>query len=507
MASWKQPLAWALVVVALLGANAWVHWHNTRQHALEHSDYDAFMQAAGADDAIDDPLQRCLQGPDLPRTHWHRDTTELYCRTMLQPTLSFEQIDALLTQGKADEVDQAFDGYLRAHQSDLQQPGMFDQAFVTAGFDSNEEAARQLADRWKQASPQSAAALTASGMQYLDQALGMPAPNWNNSWPDAPDDPTPLLALARKDLERAIALQPADTMAYRELMLVDAIQDDPDAMTAAALGAQSLEPANFGVRAQLMNLAQPSWGSAFGGMNQQLRLTQSWLPHNALLRIVLSKPAVYAATCCDSASPEQLPTLLRAIDDNVSIFDLWNLGTQEFDSSPTWAAMLFTESLRFRPRDAFALHWRAEALLKSGDRANALNSIQRIASRYPQDNPIQLQLGWMAAETGHPDQAERIYLGVLQRDPGNQRAMAWLGDLYNRRLHQPAKAMPLAQQLITRDPDNPEGHLVQIFAEMQLDTPDRYTHIHDFIRRFGELELFQPELAQMRDYLRHHPRS
>jgi hypothetical protein len=94
---------------------------------------------------------------------------------------------------------------------------------------------------------------------------------------------------------------------------------------------------------------------------------------------------------------------------------------------------------------------------------------------------------------------------VLQREPGNQRAMAWLGDLYNHRLHQPAKAMPLAQQLLAHDPENPEGHVVQILAEMQLDMPDRYAHIHDFIRRFGDLDLFQPEVAQMRSYLHSHP--
>jgi tetratricopeptide (TPR) repeat protein len=507
---WPLSLIWIGVVVALvLGLNTLLPWPNPWQRKQAHDDYQAFMQAALTDDAMADPLQRCLQGPDLPHTHWHRDTTELYCETLARPTLSFEQVDALLQRHDAAGLDRTFDAYLNTQRHDPRQPGVFDQAFVTAGFDSNEEAVRRLADRWKQLSPQSTAALTASGMQYLDAAIGMPAPDWSNDWPDGgPDNPDPLLALARADLEHAIALQPANTMAYRELLLVDAMQGDTDAMTAAALGALSVDPASFGIRSQLISLAQPVWGNNFGGLSQQVQQTQAWLSHNPLLRIVLSKPAVFAtATCCGLPQPQKREAWQHAVDDNVSIFDLWDLGEQAYAADPTWSAMMFTESLRFRPRDAYALHWRAQALLELGNRAAALDSIQRIARRYPQDNPIQLQLGWMEAETGHPQQAEQVYLGVLQRDPANRRAMAWLGDLYNRRLHEPAKAMPLAQQLLALDPNNPEGLIVQAFAQMGLSMPDRYTHIHDFIDRFGDQDMFEPEVAQMRAYLHNHPEN
>jgi tetratricopeptide (TPR) repeat protein len=505
----REPLTVAILLAAalLLGAIAWVRLHNTRQDARAQDDYTAFMRAALADDAIGEPLQRCLRGPDLPNTHWHRDTTELYCRMLARPTLSFEQIYALLQQGNAAEVDRAFDAYLAAQHHDATQIGVFDQAFVTAGFDSNEAAVRQLVDRWKQLSPQSAAALTASGMQYLDTAMGVPAPNWRNSWPeDAPDNQDALLALARTDLERAIALQPADMITYRELLLTEALQDDTEAMNTTAIAALDADPANFGIRSQLISLAQPLWGQNFGGVDQQLRLTRQQLSRNPLLRIVLSKPAVFASLhCCRRAQLNQLATLLEAVDDNVSIFDLSDLSERVFNKYPAWAAMMFTESLRFQPRDANALHWRAQALLNLGDAAAALDSIQRIAVRYPQNNPIQLQLGWMEAETGHPQQAEQVYLDVLRRDPTNQRAMAWLGDLYNRRLHQPEKAMPLAQRLLQNDPQNPEGLVVQAFADMALQMPDRYAHIHDFLARFGDQPMFGKEDAQMLAYLRNHP--
>lgn len=506
---WKRPLTWILVLTVLgIGGAACVHWYNLRQTAQTGEDYDAFMQAAHVNDAITDPLQRCLHGPDLPHTHWHRDTTELYCRTMSRPTLSVEQINALLQKGNAAELDRAFDGYLNTQRNDPQQPGVFDQAFVSGGFDSNEDEARRLADRWKQLSPQSTAALTASGMQYIDAAIDATAANWANDWADdVPDNQDQLLALARADLERAIALQPANTMAYSELLYVEAMQDDADALEKTEHDALHTDPADFAIRTELIYLAQPGWGRHFGGVRHQAQQAQVWLSHNPLLRIVLSKPALFAATCCISWQPDGLPKLQRAIDDNSSAFGLQGLGKEAFDDYPTWAAMLFTESLRFRPRDAYALHWRAQALLELGDEAAALDSIQRIASRYPQDNPIQLQLGWMYAETGHPQQAEQIYLGVLQRDPSSLRAMAWLGDLYNRRLHQPAKAMPLAQRLLALDPDNPEGMVVMTFAQMGLEMPDRYTHIHDFIYRFADLGTFDPEVAQMRAYLRSHPEN
>jgi hypothetical protein len=74
-------------------------------------------------------------------------------------------------------------------------------------------------------------------------------------------------------------------------------------------------------------------------------------------------------------------------------------------------------------------------------------------------------------------------------------------------LHEPAKAMPLAQQLLALDPNNPEGLIVQAFAQMGLSMPDRYTHIHDFIDRFGDQDMFGPEIAQMRAYLHNHPEN
>jgi tetratricopeptide (TPR) repeat protein len=511
----KPPRIQLVWIALILGAvavilvfRAWGDWRNTQQTKQANADYTAFMAAVRKAEGIADPLQRCLRYPNLPDTHWNDETTLAYCQMRTRPTLSLADIDALLKQGKADQVDRTFQGYLNAQLKDPLQPGSFDQAFYNAGFDDANPRARKIINEWKRQSPGSAFALAASGMQYVDAAQRARGLGWGQ---DLTDDQVEgmheQLVLARKDLDRAEALLPTATITYRSMVYAGALDGDDDYMERSAEAGLKVDPANYGIRAQMMNQAQPKWGRMFGGERKQRQDAQAWVARNPLLRMVAARPFVYRVVCnnCDGTERVDIRALIPAADTNVSYSDLNKLAATAYDQRPRLAIEFYSESLRFNPTDPDVLRWRAELMTKLGDAEGGVQSIEQIANNHPDNNAIALLLGGIYVKVGHVKEAERTYLAILQRDPDDENAMAWLGDLYNHAGHQPEKAEALADSLISRNPNNPAGYIVRACNQMDHDLPGRYETIHYFIDHFGDRPEFKSQVAEMRAYLVSHP--
>ncbi|MFK2892031.1 tetratricopeptide repeat protein [Dyella flagellata] len=503
-----MAIATILTVLALLLVlRAWANWHDTHRTQQVNSDYTAFMAGVSQAEGIADPLERCLHYPNIPGTHWHDDSTRAYCRLRNQHSLSQAEIAALLAQGKANEVDKAFQGYLDAQLHGSPQPGVLDIAFYAAGFDHADANARKIIDQWKQQAPSSAFALTASGMQYLEAAQAARGEGWSSDLTDSQvAGMKAQLVLARKDLDQAVSLLPAITPAYGEMIYAAALSGDDAYMYQAAEAGLRVDPANFKIRVQMMNLAQPKWGGMFGGVREQRHEASALVARNPLLRMVASMPAFYSATCdCGYTPFESLKKVLAAADDNVSYSDLNDLAYVANDKDPHLAIELYSQSLRFNPTDADVLQWRAELMRKLGDANGAVQSILRMAQRFSDNNGIALALGTIYAETGHTKEAEDTYKAILLREPDTERAMALLGDLYNHAGHQPEKAKALADTLISHYPDNADGYIVRACYLMDHDLPGRYETIHYFIDHFGDRSEFRAQVAEMRTYLVKHP--
>jgi tetratricopeptide (TPR) repeat protein len=501
-------LAVVLVVFALiLMGRAWNDWHSTNKAKQSSADYLAFVALVRQADGIADPLQRCLHYPDLPGSHWDNGTTLAYCQLRNRHYLQLSQIDSLLQQGKADEVDRTYKGYLDAQLHDPKQSGLLDAAFYSAGFDKADANTRKIIDAWKQQSPNSAYALAASGMQYVDTAQKTRGNGWaSDLWDDQVNGMRQQLALARQDLDRAVMLLPAVTPAYTSMVYLGALEGDEDYMNRAAKSGLTVDPANFALRGQMMNFAQPKWGSQFGGEGEQKSEAEALIANNQLLRMVVQYPVVYRAICdCGDAAIETIRLLTLAADKNVTYGNLTDLANEAYDVAPLLAVELYSESLRFNPADADTLQWRAQQMIKLGDVDGAIGSIAQAAQRFPDDNAVGTKLGDIYARTGHVKEAEDTFLAVLKRDPDNQQAMGELGDLYNHAGHQPEKAEALADTLISRHPENPAGYIVRACNQMDHNLPGRYDTIHYFIDHFGDLPEFKSQAAEMRTYLVNHP--
>ncbi|MGC1549599.1 MAG: tetratricopeptide repeat protein [Rhodanobacter sp.] len=504
----KAALAFVLVAVAAVFLfRAWLEWHNVNDTKLATTDYVAFMAAAHQAESIADPLQRCLHYPSLPGTHWNDDTTVAYCQLSNYHTLALSEIDALLQQGKAAEVDRTFQSYLDTQLHDPKQPGMLDKAFYNAGFDNANTHTRAVIDSWKQQSPDSAFAFAASGMQYVDAAQQARGTGWGR---DLNEDQTKgmnqQLILARQDLDHATTLQPAMPPVYTSMISAGGFAGDDDYMNQAAARGLAVDPANFAMRMQMVDKAQPKWGSEFGGEGEQQREAKAQVSRNPLLRMIVGRTAVNRATCDCERTSNLIGQLMQAADGNLSYGSLNDLAREAYNhNDPRLAVELYSEALRFNPDDAEMLQWRALQIAKLGDSSGAIESVAQAARRFPDDNAIGTQFALAYVRAGKVKEAESTFLAVLKRDPDDQIAMANLGDLYNHAAHQPDKAEAIADTLIRRHPDFAGGYIVRACNQMDHNLPGRYDTIHYFIDHFGDLDEFKSQAAEMRAYLIKHP--
>lgn len=115
-------------------------------------------------DAEADQLTRCLNYPDPPKLHWPRKASIALCHHNLDKYVSLKEVAALLEQGQSAKVDALFANYQKEQQSG-KNPDVLDLALF-AVFGHSSKLARDTADAWLHASPHSALALAASGLQY-----------------------------------------------------------------------------------------------------------------------------------------------------------------------------------------------------------------------------------------------------------------------------------------------------------------------------------------------------
>jgi tetratricopeptide (TPR) repeat protein len=468
--------------------------------------YDRFAAAARKAEDIQDPLERCLTYPDPPGTHWHADTTAAYCRMRLQKTITFAELRALIDQGKADEVDRTLQGYLDLQLKDPNHPGMLDAAYSRLKFQSADPGVRSTIDAWKRQSPKSAFALAASGLQYVFAAGEARGGGFASDMTYAQDSGMrDYLMLARTDLDLAATTQPTVTPTYGAMIIAGSMFGDRQYVDYAAHTGLGVDPLNFSIRAEWMDRSHPMWGGSYAIMQQQSIDAYALAPRNPLLRLVASSAPINVLTWAGN-NRQVAQLLLPAVADAAMRGDLEeaaNVAGRQH--APTLAIELYSEVIRFDPVDADVLRWRANLLRERGDVDWSVASVVSAAKRAPQDNAVALALGITYKSANLVREAEATYQAIIARDPDNQKAIAYLGDLYSHAGHQPDKAMALADQLISKHPDNPDGYVVRSCVQMDNNLPGRYETIHYFLEHFAGLPGQEAPAAEMRAYLARHP--
>jgi len=123
------------------------------------------MRAA---EKIGDPVERCLAYPDLAEFHWDRKVVEAFCRLGARKMISWKEMSTALDEHHPEVLDEAFKSYLEKtyHKGDH---GFLIWTYWWM-FENASEQQRDFTQRWVEADPQSAFALTARGIHYVAAA-------------------------------------------------------------------------------------------------------------------------------------------------------------------------------------------------------------------------------------------------------------------------------------------------------------------------------------------------
>ncbi len=421
--------------------------------------------------------------------------------------MSFAELRTLVDQGKAGEVDRTLQGYLDTQNHDAAQQGLMDDvAFDKLNFESTSPVVRATIDTWKHQLPKSAFALAASGWQYVGAAQEARGSGYASGLTEAQvAGMRQYLILARDDLDAAANIQPSITITYGGMIVAGSMFGDRQYEDEAANIGLGVDPLNFRIRALWMSLSDPAWGGSEAMQQQQAQDALALAPRNPLLRLVASSAQITRYVWAGH-NDHVASKLLPAMDDAAMLSDLEDAANTAFhNNAPHLAIELYSEVIRFSPTEADPLRWRANLLRTHGDSAWGIGSVALASRRAPENDQLGLALGLTYASNGYVREAESTFQSLIARNADNQKAIASLGDLYSHEGHQPDKAMALADQLIRRHPDNPDGYVVRSCVQMDNNLPGRYETIHYFLDHFANLPGQEGPVAHMRAYLKNHP--
>jgi hypothetical protein len=334
----------------------------------------AFLKAAAKADTIADPMERCLQYPDPPGSHWTPEGVQVYCRYRLQTTLGFDEFKALIEEGRAAEVDRR----LGEWTTDTQGHPEALWRFVNENFSSETPESRRLLESWKQQSPQSAFAHAASGFSFLNAAwaargAAYSADTAQSKW----ESMDKILPRVEGDLRMAARLDGTLAMPYAVMIKAGMLVSDRALMQEATSRGWRTDQASMPLYNAIAMEAMPRWGGSVEAQAGLLEVIKREAPRHPLLltvraTILADQADLYACHCASQTER----AAYRSVFDDVAVFsDLRAVGKNALDNGQNELALVYlTEALRFDRNDQRTLQARNQALSGvSSDISRAVN--------------------------------------------------------------------------------------------------------------------------------------
>jgi tetratricopeptide (TPR) repeat protein len=119
------------------------------------------------------------------------------------------------------------------------------------------------------------------------------------------------------------------------------------------------------------------------------------------------------------------------------------------------AAELAGDALTRFPGDTRLTVLRADALVESNRRDEAVKLLTDARAKTPEDDDLAMKLGAVFEESGKIDEAEREFRRIIERDPLNAQALNYLGYMLADRGLRLQEAITLIERALKVDPDNP----------------------------------------------------
>lgn len=452
--------------------------------AFSSAQVDAFLTAAMAAEASKDPLQRCLQYPDPPGSHWSHAAVAAYCRYRTQPYLHAAQAQALIASGHARELDRQLARALRQQQTEPDARGLLDHIYLNA-FNDGSSHWRTLLDSWKRQSPHSAFAHAASGMAHVEAAFTARGGKWISETPDRNiREMDRLLALARADLRQAVRLNPHLTVAWYAQVEAARMNGGDEQAQAAATGALHADPYDYALFADRMVSAQPKWGGSMQAMRALAAQAHAGAARNPLLELLVVEPDAYAeGICgCGGGEPTEQVAYTRVLDRVAGTETLSAAGHHASDRNQFAPAIVYlSEALRFDPdlRD------------------------DRMARLYNMSSHFDSQGRRTAARPMLAAEADRI----MADPPMDSMNLALIGQFYAVDLRDFDRAWTISAQMIKTHPDDFRGWSLRALIQQMGQRPGLRDTERYILAHFADDPAAQGVVRQARQDLARTPAS
>jgi lipoprotein NlpI len=434
---------------------------------FEPSELNGFLAKLASAESIGDPLQRCLAYPDPPGSHWRRSAVTAYCRYRSQHVVPAAEVESLIDNGHADILDRRMVDALRAQRIDPDSRGLLDWTFQS-DFSTGSANLRRSIDAWKKQRPDSAFAYAASGFAYVNAAYSARGGDWIQRTPASQVAAMHGLAvLARKDLDRAVALDPHITPIYKAMLMAAKLEGDDDYARAGERRGLKVDPANYTIYVHMMQVAEPKWGGSLEQMRQVAKQARARSRRNPLLLLLQPEPELYAAGLCSCGGSTPEPSAYREILDRpvgTSSLSAAADSAAHVDQSPL-AIVYRAEAVRFAPESSDELRWLIARLLKLQDdpslRPGIDHALQVLTDHLVQRIPGESKPYEFRASSyelvGDNARAEADLLHALSLAPGDESVLEQLTQHYVMITHDWDKGWTVSSRLIQSHPENRYG--------------------------------------------------
>jgi tetratricopeptide (TPR) repeat protein len=471
------------------------------QATFSSSELDRFLEAATKADAMAVPLQRCLEFPDPPGSHWSHAAVAAYCRYLTSPVLSYVEVQALLKNHRFNELDRRLAEMLHAQRRHPELKGVFDRTY-NMNFQS--PSVRDQIDAWKRASPRSAFAYAASGACYVFMAQDARGDAYvNDTTSSQLKDMHQLLTKARVDLGKAIAMNRKVTYANGALVFADTLERGPAGAKSPGMSGLAVDPSNYWIYRELMVQAQPKWGGSMVAMRRLAKRMQPHVRENPMLQLLQAEPDAIEARvdcgCHDRNSPQDF----RRVFDQAASQPLLDDGATvaSITGQPALSAVYAFETIRF---DSFYGQGRvrlADQLRSLGRLPLALAAADRAVAqawKYPRAFMVRGEI--REAMKDYP-KAVSDYRVALALQPDDDWTLATLGDLYVSRMHDWKNGWDIADQLIQTHPDDPSGWFLRLCIQQDQPRPGAHDTATYVLAHFSDDPRAAPAIAQVKAML------
>ncbi len=277
--------------------------------ATSQANFDNFLTQVEAAEKIDDREQRCLSYPDIPGTHWDPALVKEMCRTGSLQIVHLDAMDRLLRDHAAAKLDQIYDDYTRQDATDPKLHGVLTRAFENRFMIQNALAAA-VVERWAQAAPKSANALTARGTYRISHAYAMRGTALSSDTPETSFEAMHnILRAGVADIDAALAINPRNKVAWMMRILAAMASSDQDVIAESARRALEIDPTDERIYAYWVSAVDPMWGGAPGAMQQVVDAAKPYVARNPMIEMVVTGATWRAQRrCCrDDDSSATLP--------------------------------------------------------------------------------------------------------------------------------------------------------------------------------------------------------